>query len=296
MGKKSRRGGVRINKGPVQLTTRTTRAGETRKLGTKNEDREPTAETTFTSAGAAPPRPARARAGARSRAPSGAGGPPALMKAPAPARRRSRAPARAPGAARVSASSFRASAARRRAPLAPPQVTRGRPRRASREGPGRGRGRACVFHDSWSRDVGHGRGATDASAGGSSAQHRSKEATAAAARPCGKGPGDFAFDGVRAAAGRARKAARSDCASGATSAGVTLGGSGAAVRARLGGGTSAMTKAPEHEMGQCITRLAPGGGPDAPGQHTVVAACCGGCDGNDLRVRSAADGKEFGCL
>ena len=88
--------------------------------------------------------------------------------------------------------------------------------------------------------------------------------------------------GVRAAAGRARKAARSDCASGATSAGVTLGGSGAAVRARLGGGTSAMTKAPEHEMGQCITRLAPGGGPDAPGQRTVVAACCGCCDGNEL--------------
>jgi hypothetical protein len=132
------------------------------------------------------------------------------------------------------------------------------------------------------RGTGSGRGATHASAGGSSAQQRSRDAAAAAARPCGKGPGDFAFDGVRAAAGRARKAARSDCASGATSAGVTLGGSGAAVRARLGGGTSAMTKAPEHEMGQCITRLAPGGGPDAPGQRTVVAACCGCCDGNEL--------------
>ena len=160
------------------------------------------------------------------------------MKAPAPARRRSRAPARAPGAARESASSFRASGGPRRAPRAPPQVTRGRPRRASREGPGRGRGRACVYHDSWSREVGRGRGATDASAGGSSAQQRSRDAAAAAARPCGKGPGDFAFDGVRAAAGRDRKAASPDCASGATSAGVTLGGSGAAVRARLGGGSA----------------------------------------------------------
>ena len=160
------------------------------------------------------------------------------MKAPAPARRRPRAPGPAPGAATASASFFRASGGPRRAPLALPQVTRGRPRRASREGPGRGRGRACVYHDSWSREVGRGRGATHASAGGSSAQHRSKEAAAAAARPCGKGPGAFAFDGVRAAAGRARKAARSDCASGATSAGVTLGGSGAAVRARLGGGSA----------------------------------------------------------
>ena len=44
--------------------------------------------------------------------------------------------------------------------------------------------------------------------------------------------------GVRAAAGRARKAASPDCASGATSAGVTLGGSCAAVRARLGGGSA----------------------------------------------------------
>ena len=83
-----------------------------------------------------------------------------------------------------------------------------------------------------------GRGAEDASAGGSSAQQRSRDAAAAAARAPGKGPGDFALCGVRAAAGRARKAAKSDCASGATSAGVTLGGSGAAVRARLGGGSA----------------------------------------------------------
>ena len=160
------------------------------------------------------------------------------MKAPAPARRRSRVPAPAPGAATASASFFRASGGPRRAPRALPQVTRGRPRRASRGGPGRGRGRACVSHDSWSREVGRGRGATDASAGGSSAQQRSRDAAAAAARPCGKGPGDFAFDGVRAAAGRARKAASPDCASGATSAGVTLGGSCSSKRARLGGGSA----------------------------------------------------------
>ena len=234
---------MRINNGLVQLTTRTTRRRRDKKIfGTKGALHDEYRETTFTSAGAAPPRPARARAAARSRAPSGAGAPPARARARAPARRRSRAPARAPGAATASASSSRASGGPRRAPRALPQVTRGRPRRASPGGPGRGRGRACVSHDSWSREVGRGRGAGNASAGGSSAQHRSNEAAAAAARPCGSGPGLLALCGVRAAAGRARKAARSDCASGATSAGVTLGGSGAAVRARLGGGTSAMTR------------------------------------------------------
>ena len=89
------------------------------------------------------------------------------------------------------------------------------------------------------RGTGSGRGATHASAGGSSAQQRSRDAAAAAARPCGSGPGLLALPGgVRAAAGRARKAASPDCASGATSAGVTLGGSCAAVRARLGGGSA----------------------------------------------------------
>ena len=48
-------------------------------------------------------------------------------------------------------------------------------------------------------------------------------------------------------------------------------------------------------MGSPALRLAPGGGPDASGQHTVVAACCGYCAGNSC-VRSAADGKLFGCL
>ncbi len=224
---------------PVQLTTRTTRAGETRKLFWDKErgQREDGGTTAFTSAGAAPPRPARARAAARSRAPSGAGAPPAPAPALLKARRRSRAPAPAPGAARESASSFRVWEARRRAPRAPPQVTRGTPRRASRGGTWTW-ARASLRVTRVICRGGRGRGTTDASAGGSSAQQRSSEAAAAAARPGGSGPGLLALCGVRAAAGRARKAASPDCASGATSAGVTLGGSCAAVRARFGGGSA----------------------------------------------------------
>ena len=136
------------------------------------------------------------------------------------------------------------------------------------------------------RGTGSGRGATHASAGGSSAQQRSRDAAAAAARPCGKGPGDFAFDGVRAAAGRARKAARSDCASGATSAGVTLGGSCSAVRARLGGG-SAMARHQNTKWAAllCVWRRAVV--PTRRGSTPVAAACYGCCDGNSLRA--------FGC-
>ena len=102
-----------------------------------------------------------------------------------------------------------------------------------------------------SREVGRGRGAPDASAGGSSAQQRSRDAAAAAARPGGSGPGLLTLCGVRAAAGRARKAASPDCASGATSAGVTLGGSCSAVRARFGGG-SAMSRGTRTRNGMCI--------------------------------------------
>ena len=40
-------------------------------------------------------------------------------------------------------------------------------------------------------------------------------------------------------------------------------------------------------MGCVSATAATHGGPDAPGQHTGVAACCGCCDGNGLRA--------FGC-
>ena len=228
---------MRINKGPVQLTTRTTRAGETRNFGTREDQDRETAETRHSPAPAPRRRrPARARAAGRSRSVG---------------RRRAAGAGAGAGAGAATVTGAGAGAwsgegvcvffsgVGRTAPRAraPPLIKRGKTRRASREGPGRGRGRACVSRES-GRGTGSGRGATHASAGGSSAQQRSRDAAAAAARPCGKGPGDFAFDGVRAAAGRARKAARSDCASGATSAGVTLGGSCSAVRARLGGGSA----------------------------------------------------------
>ena len=274
MGRESARM-VRIKKGPVQLTTRTTRAGETRKFWdkgaptTRTERRGP-----FTSAGAAPPRPARARAGALA-PPSGAGGPPA-PGGPAPARRRSRAPARAPGAAgRLRFFGRRQHGARRARRR---ERARG-PRRASREGPGPGRGRACVS-DSWSRE---GDGT------------RFDDARPAAARPArlgtrppprrgfGSGPGPGLARRRARGRGPREEGREPGLRLGRDVRGRDAGGS-AAVRARLGGARPSV-KAPEHEMGR-LSRLATHGGPAAPGQHTV-AACCGCCDGNGLRA--------FGC-